>query len=373
MPCQTLYVLVVEDSEDWNARLVEAIARIFVRQKFAATIDEAKSTIYSAGDVERAIEIIDNPDVKLNLVTMDIDLANDPSSGDGLTLLELLRKKQAQSIRLVVSGRGGDPTIIGPSYQRHRVFAVLDKAKASTELKPTLQAAVMMALASCLKDEGQHADAVGIIEQAIEEAPEANYISILEELKSEIASLQTAINLDQVTGLPNAEVVHEKLRELLESQARWEFSLIGIENYEPFRSTYTSLEGTEAIKNVAQCLNDIVDSYKSSNAAAQKDGLFLGYLGAEQFAMLSYGNHIEGLVNQANNQFSQSVNRIYRAADLTRDNKNKIVGFRTSTGEIAPLMQISSVFRKTGQGNKNFADIGQILSSTDFGSSDLGW
>ena len=315
MATNELYALVVEDDPIWSERLRRAVETIMRDRGYAA--DPAQN-ITQAKNVEEATRLIEEKP-KFNLVTMDIDLG-DGQNGRGLDLLGKLRQKQAVVVSVVISGRGSEKPIWTSSVNEHQVFMVLDK-KDTDEIRPALQAALQYAHALRLKEAQQFDKALQAVRGALEQFPK---LGIFKDALNEITELAETFARDQSTGLAGLDAVHKRINEMRISSRPWEIASIKIGNYAQFREAYTSFNSSEATKLIAQMLNKTVDEYGLSlTPASIKDDLFLGYMGENEFILLTYadtGNHMAALEAAANRNFEEIVRSFYNALDLEEPN-----------------------------------------------------
>lgn len=357
-----LNMLVVEDEPSWSSRWKGALEGIVQDMGY-----DQRSIVHQALNMETALKIIRDKQIKLNLVTMDIDLG---AGNEGLKLLDSLRANQPTAVRVVVSGRATEMEVWREAYERHNVFAVLSKGQDSLQvIKTTFRAALLYAQALQYRHANELGKAQEIAKQGKENFSTTNLSGQFQSLLQDLVALEEARAEDQQTGLAGAEAVRKRINAMLNGTREWEIGLIGIRNYQVFRDHYGKGEGSETIRATAVLLRDAFRHYPHQ-AKANADEFMIGYLGDDEFLVMSYGDHVRQFLEIARQLHSKQVRSFYSYEHIKRDPiRNKEV-FQISEQEYHDLMELYLVWHKRSRGRDHYGDIPQVLAPEDNRSKD---
>ncbi|MDX1663849.1 MAG: response regulator [Candidatus Promineifilaceae bacterium] len=173
----------------------------------------------------------------------------------------------------------------------------------------------------------------------------------IEELKlrvrSAIRTHQRLNMTDPRTGLPSGRLIEEQLRTLM-LRDNWTFILLGIDHLDVFIDAYGFVAGDEVLRFVSILLADVTDKLGTDND-------FIGHASNDSFAVITYSDNAEQMVEQLRERFEESILTHYNFLDREQG------GVSLPDGTVGPLMSLSAGI-VSGQDHQ-FADIREITEA----------
>ena len=147
-------------------------------------------------------------------------------------------------------------------------------------------------------------------------------------IRAAIRRRQEALEASPLTGLPGNRAIHEELEKRVAAAAPLAVGYLDIDNFKVYNDLYGFERGDEAIRRVAEILEDVVPD-------------FIGHVGGDDFVFLSTPARIEGEAGEVLRRFRGAVPVLYEAEDVAR---GSIHGEdRQGVARDFPLMTLSIV------------------------------
>jgi diguanylate cyclase (GGDEF)-like protein len=116
-------------------------------------------------------------------------------------------------------------------------------------------------------------------------------------------------SVSELTGLPGAEAVEAKIRELTESREHpWAIIYTDIENFTAYNESYSFLEGDEMINMAARAIKQGV-----AEKGAESD--FVGHIGGDKFVVVSDPGRSQQVMDAAQRLFVEATHDFYTPTD----------------------------------------------------------
>lgn len=139
------------------------------------------------------------------------------------------------------------------------------------------------------------------------------------------------ISLNPLTKLPSSPVIERVATQKINSNEKFSFLYIDVDNFKAYNDCYGYLKGNEVIKKIAFILNSLYDSYKSN--------YFAGHIGGDDFVVITDSSWGEKIAGEIIDRFSKSLKDFYNENDykngyiISEDRRKNIRYF--------PLMSLS--------------------------------
>lgn len=147
-------------------------------------------------------------------------------------------------------------------------------------------------------------------------------------IRAAIRRRQEALEASPLTGLPGNHAIHEELERRVEAAAPLAVAYIDIDNFKVYNDLYGFERGDEAIKRVAEIIEDVVPD-------------FIGHVGGDDFIFLSTPARIGDEADEVLRRFRGATPTLYEAEDVAR---GSIRGEdRQGVARDFPLMTLSIV------------------------------
>jgi PleD family two-component response regulator len=110
-----------------------------------------------------------------------------------------------------------------------------------------------------------------------------------------------------VTGLPEGQLVDERLRECLQSQ-EWAVLLISIAHLPEFREAYGFVASDDVLRAVSLMIHNAMRGLGGAND-------FIGQFGATEFLLITHPNNLSALNERIRSRLEQSLDYFYPLKD----------------------------------------------------------
>lgn len=174
----------------------------------------------------------------------------------------------------------------------------------------------------------------------------------IEELKLRVQNAIARADRESLTdprsGLPSGRLIEEQLRRIIRLD-KWAFIDLRINHFNPFKETYGFVAGDDVLRFTAMLLNEIVDTYGTSND-------FIGHAGSENFVIITAEDNALELKEHIETRFSEEVLTHYNFMD--RDQGYIVTTNEAGDIEKVPLMSIA--VGTISPSKYQFADIREI-------------
>ncbi len=131
-----------------------------------------------------------------------------------------------------------------------------------------------------------------------------------------------------VTGLPEGDLVDERLKQLLQGEGV-HLAAISLHNLQSFREMYGFVAADDLLRAVSMMVQDTV---KESG----EPGDFLGHLTATDFVIISRSNHIPEMTDRLRKRLEQSFEYFYKHQDREAETFRGR-GLSVSVSELPPM------------------------------------
>ncbi len=131
-----------------------------------------------------------------------------------------------------------------------------------------------------------------------------------------------------VTGLPEGDLVDERLKQLLQGD-NVHLAAIGLHNLQSFRELYGFVAADDLLRAVAMMAQDILKELG-------EPGDFLGHLTATDFVIISRSNHIPEMTDRLRQRLEQSFEYFYKHQDRETE-VFRGRGLKVSVAELPPM------------------------------------
>lgn len=313
MTDENLRVLVVEDDPLWSGTLIDLLLlhqpgvsadvprTLFVDAEppfasdQAAFIDESHTTVDRAADatfiavrdLHRTWRLMNNLPA-IHMVTMDMELAGPYAEGmekEGLHLLGTLNEEHPEAVSLVVSGRAEEADVARKSIVKHGAIDAVRKGDDLNRISETLLATFFLAEVRRLKSAGKLdaarervASALQAVDGMTEETRDI-FRRHLSALQREVAALSSvASETDEISGLPNARIVTDKLRALRQADDPWALGIILLDGMPQYEDAYGLHQRIQVVKTMG---------LKLQSTTSEHPVTLLGYLGEGRFVIIA--------------------------------------------------------------------------------------
>ncbi len=136
-----------------------------------------------------------------------------------------------------------------------------------------------------------------------------------------------------VTGLPEGDLVDERLKQLLIGDTV-NLVAVSLHNLQSFREMYGFVAADDLLRAIAMMVQDILKEFG-------EPGDFLGHLTATDFVIISRSNHISEMADLLRKRLEQSFEYFYkhqdREAEIFRGR-----GLKVSVAELPPMQKANS-------------------------------
>lgn len=147
-------------------------------------------------------------------------------------------------------------------------------------------------------------------------------------IRAAIKRRQETLEASPLTGLPGNHAIHEELEKRVAAAAPLAVAYLDIDNFKVYNDLYGFERGDEAIRRVAEILEDVVPD-------------FIGHIGGDDFIFLSTPARVEAEASEILRRFRGAVPTMYEADDVAR---GSIRGEdRQGVARDFPLMTLSIV------------------------------
>jgi len=119
-------------------------------------------------------------------------------------------------------------------------------------------------------------------------------------------SLQSPLT-NPVTGLPEGQLVDERLRECLQN-AEWAALVVSIAHLTEFREAYGFVASDDVLRAVSLMIHNAMRGVGGSND-------FIGQLGATEFLLITHPNNLSALNERIRSRLEQSLDYFYPLKD----------------------------------------------------------
>lgn len=129
--------------------------------------------------------------------------------------------------------------------------------------------------------------------------------------------------VSEYTGLPGAEAIEKKIRELTGSQdGHWAIIYMDIENFAAYNESYSYLEGDDMISMAARTIEQAVEEASKEEASEEETGKgedkeedFVGHIGGDQFIVATQPERVDAIIANAQRLFTQATQDFYSPTD----------------------------------------------------------
>ena len=113
-----------------------------------------------------------------------------------------------------------------------------------------------------------------------------------------------------VTGLPEGQLVEERLRECLQSQ-EWAALVVSISHLAEFREAYGFVASDDVLRAVSLMIHNAMRGLGGAND-------FIGQLGATEFLLITHPNNLLALNERIRSRLEQSLDYFYPLKDRSK-------------------------------------------------------
>ncbi len=152
------------------------------------------------------------------------------------------------------------------------------------------------------------------------------------------AEQQTLIN--PVTNLPESQLLDERLRELLQSSARWELLYVGILGFDQFRDMYGFVASDDVLRGVALMVNNAIRELGT-------DADTIAHLDSNTFVIVTDADHVGPVRERIEGRVRRSMELFHPSRDDAANPAKPAAALQLSVGQI-------------GSSNGTFDDVNKL-------------